>query len=71
MARPKLPLSSAGLVAIAWLPMAGKIGGVVLIGVALLIFRLRRQAAAARGKYPPAEPGALVCEPLKAANRGR
>ena len=23
------------------------------------------------GKYPPAEPGALVCEPLKAADRGR
>ncbi len=23
------------------------------------------------GKYPPAEPGALVCEPLKAANQGR
>ena len=22
-------------------------------------------------KYPPAEPGALVCEPLKAANQGR
>ncbi|MGA8619207.1 MAG: hypothetical protein WB660_11900 [Candidatus Sulfotelmatobacter sp.] len=22
-------------------------------------------------KYPPAEPGALVCEPLKAAMRGR
>ena len=24
-----------------------------------------------QGKYPPAEPGALVCEPLKAAVRGR
>jgi len=23
------------------------------------------------GKYPPAEPGALGCEPLKAAVRGR
>jgi hypothetical protein len=23
------------------------------------------------GKYPPAEPGALGCEPLKAADRGR
>jgi len=23
------------------------------------------------GKYPPAKPGALVCEPLKAAIRGR
>ena len=23
------------------------------------------------GKYPPAEPGALNCEPLKAAVRGR
>ena len=41
-------LGVAGLIAIASLPMAGKIGGVVLIGVALLIFRLRRQAAAAR-----------------------
>src|ERR1035438_2092833 len=25
----------------------------------------------ARSKYPPAEPGALVCEPLEAAGRGR
>jgi hypothetical protein len=24
-----------------------------------------------RGKYPPADPGALNCEPLKAAKRGR
>ena len=23
------------------------------------------------GKYPPAEPGALLCEPLEAAERGR
>jgi hypothetical protein len=27
--------------------------------------------AVVAGKYPPAEPGALFCEPLKAAERGR
>jgi len=26
---------------------------------------------APKSKYPPAEPGALGCEPLKAAERGR
>jgi transposase-like protein len=41
--------------------------------------RSRRQAGTTsksgdhgrRSKYPPAKPGALVCEPLKAAGRGR
>jgi hypothetical protein len=27
--------------------------------------------ASLMGKYPPAKPGALICEPLKAAIRGR
>ena len=27
--------------------------------------------ATIEGKYPPAEPGALCCEPLEAAMRGR
>jgi hypothetical protein len=32
---------------------------------------LYAQTLATSGKYPPAEPGALGCEPLKAADRGR
>jgi hypothetical protein len=29
------------------------------------------RSAFRESKYPPAKPGALVCEPLKAAKRGR
>lgn len=29
------------------------------------------RSSSIRSKYPPAEPGALGCEPLKAAKRGR
>jgi hypothetical protein len=31
----------------------------------------QENAKGATSKYPPAEPGALGCEPLKAAVRGR
>jgi len=35
------------------------------------IGRNRRLVQERGGKYPPAKPGALWCEPLKAAMRGR
>jgi hypothetical protein len=35
------------------------------------LLRAMRYFASASSKYPPAEPGALVCEPLEAAGRGR
>ncbi len=31
----------------------------------------RQHSTGGKSKYPPAEPGALLCEPLKAAERGR
>jgi len=43
----------------------------VIVRLALPELSLPPQHSIRFGKYPPAKPGALVCEPLKAARRGR
>lgn len=44
---------------------------IMLYALAAPLVILPLTAIAIISKYPPAEPGALVCEPLKAAMRGR
>ena len=58
-------------------PMPDNLSGVFRVGVGIRPFPRRPSGGAAfrtrphDSKYPPAEPGALGCEPLKAARRGR
>ena len=46
-AKPYL-LGLAGLLALFLLPMAGQVGGLLLLGAGILIYRLRGQAQVAR-----------------------
>ncbi len=49
----------------------GMAGWVAQHGESLIVPDIEQDGRFQQGKYPPAEPGALWCEPLKAALRGR
>jgi len=60
---------AATVAAITW---RGKDAGQTGLGFTIKIYPSKSDPAAGPdSKYPPAKPGALVCEPLKAAIRGR